>query len=77
MTAKDFSRYVRGNNLYEKNTSLAAFSDGSIFINGDLDALEKEAKKSGVEIFILKDNRKKKKDIEKNVDNGTSINNIQ
>ncbi len=61
MEAKEFSRLVRTQGLYEKaKKTLCAFSDGSIFIDGDLEELEKEAAKSKLEIFIMKDNRKKK-----------------
>lgn len=62
MTAKDFSRKVRAEKLYEKaKKTLCGYSDGSIFLDGDLDVLEENAKKEGLEIYILKDNRSKKK----------------
>ncbi len=61
MTGKEFSRKVRESKLYEKaKKTLCGFSDGSIFIDGDLDKLEGDAKAQSVEIFILKDNRTKK-----------------
>lgn len=61
MTGKYFSRKVRTEKLYEKaKKTLCGFSDGSVFIDGDLDKLEGEAKAQKVQIFILKDNRTKK-----------------
>jgi hypothetical protein len=73
MTAKEFNKYVRDKKLYEKSKSLAAFDDGSIFINADLDELEKEAKKSSLKMFVEKDNRKNKKDTNKD---GTTFDNV-
>lgn len=63
MTAKEFSIKARNGRLYEKaKSTLCAFSDGSIFIDGNLDKLEEDAKSSGLLFFVLKDNREKKEE---------------
>lgn len=40
---------------FKKYKTVAITSDGSVFLNADIEALKKDAKKKGLEIFITKD----------------------
>jgi hypothetical protein len=59
-TQKEIGKYCRDKKFYEKATkSLSAMSDFSIFIDGDLDKLQAQAKSENLEFFILKGELKK------------------
>ena len=42
----------------ESSDTLCVMSDGSVFINNDVDAMKEHAKLSGKELFILKGEKK-------------------
>lgn len=59
-TQKELGKYCKDKKFYEKaKKTLCGFSDFSIFIDGDLDKLQEQAKKEGLEFFILKGEIKK------------------
>lgn len=66
-TKKEIDKYCRDKKLYDKaKVSVCATSDFSITVDGNLEVLEANAKKDGLEFFILKGELKKpsKKDTE-------------
>lgn len=59
-TQKELGKYCRDMKFYDKaKVSLCGFSDFSIFIDGNLEVLQAQAKKAGLEFFILKGELKK------------------
>jgi len=55
MTSQEFARKVKTEKLYDKaKKTLCGLSDGSIFIDGDLDKIAEQAKKEGLEFFPIK-----------------------
>jgi hypothetical protein len=70
-TAKEIAKYCKDKKLFKKaKKSLCAFSNFSIFVDGDLEALEKQAKNDRLEFFLLfgempkKTNKESKPEIE-------------
>jgi len=54
-TKNELGKYCRDKKLYEKaKTTLCGFSNFQVFIDGDLDLLKSQAKKEGLEFFVLK-----------------------
>jgi hypothetical protein len=39
-----------------KYNSIAVTSDGSVYLNSDIEKVKKDAKKNGLKVFITKDN---------------------
>jgi hypothetical protein len=61
-TQKEIGKYCRDKKLYEKaKTTLCGFSNFQVFIDGDLSKLEAQAKKEGLDFFVLKGELKKPK----------------
>jgi hypothetical protein len=59
---REIGRYCLQNKFYEKaKKSLCAFSNFQIFIDGDMDKLKDQAKKEGLEFFLLKGELKEEK----------------
>ena len=62
-TQKEIGKYCRDKVFYSKaKTSLCATSDFSITIDGNLEELQAQAKKDGLEFFVLKGELKKSKE---------------
>jgi hypothetical protein len=75
MTAQEFAKKAIREKLYDKaKKTLCATSDGSIFIDGDIEAIEKQAVADGLEFFPLKGYTKKTKDKSLKEDGTTSNN---
>lgn len=73
-TQKELGRQCLAKKYYEKSkVSLCGFSNGQIFIDGDLDALKKQAENEGLSFYLLKGELKTLKESK----NGTIRNNIQ
>lgn len=54
-TQKEVGKYCRDKKLYDKaKTSLCGFSNFQIFVDGNLEELEKQAKKEKLEFYLLK-----------------------
>ena len=54
-TQKEVGKYCRDKKLYDKaKTCLCAFSNFQVFIDGDMSELEKQAKKEGLDFYVLK-----------------------
>lgn len=59
-TQKELGKYCKDKKFYDKaKTSLCGFSNFQVFIDGDLEKLQAQAKKEGLEFFILKGELKK------------------
>lgn len=59
-TQKEVGKYCKDKKFYQKaKVSLCAFSDFSIFIDGNVEALQAQAKKEGLEFYLLKGELKK------------------
>jgi hypothetical protein len=66
MTSQEFARKVKTEKLYEKaKKTLCGLSDGSIFIDGDLEKIAEQAKKEGLEFYPIKGSIQPKKEKEK------------
>lgn len=60
-SAKEIAKYCKDKKFFETaKKSVSAFSDYSVFIDGDLEALEAQAKKEGLEFFLLQGEMPKK-----------------
>lgn len=69
-SAKEIAKYCKDNKFFDKaKKTLCAFSDYSIFIDGDLEGLEKQAKAEGLEFILLKGEMTKKSIKESKTDN--------
>ena len=54
-TQKEIGKYCRDMKLYDKaKKTLCGFSNFQIFIDGDLESLQEQAKKEKLEFYILK-----------------------
>jgi hypothetical protein len=54
-TQKEVGKYCRDNGLYDKaKKSLCGFSNFQVFVDGDLKGLSEQAKKEGLEFYLLK-----------------------
>lgn len=59
-TQKQIGKYCRDKKFYEKSkTSICATSDFSIYIDANMEAIQAQAKKEGLEFFVLKGELKK------------------